>query len=238
MKPFFQLISLLALSLAVPADAIERPTVPLRETIAGLSIEARTYPDQAATERQFRLRAPAAGESPLYENLKSADFEVALPSGAPVTLPWSKDNGVRVQQLTQRMGFEGCWSDTKHPERVSQCLSPRDGHGHPAGADVSRRGLIPGSWFRRSCSGNGHVAGGHVTGGGVSWGSSVGASCPETGAFALRNLGRSQKAYPTHRTDLGMENPNFAEVGMRSLGSPHVLLKLTRFFTPNFGVRV
>ena len=95
MKPFFQLISLLALSLAVPADAIERPTVPLRETIAGLSIEARTYPDQAATEWQFRLRAPAAGESPLYENLKSADVEVALPSGAPVTLHWSKDNGVR-----------------------------------------------------------------------------------------------------------------------------------------------
>jgi hypothetical protein len=41
-----------------------------------------------------------------------------------------------------------------------------------------------------------------------------------------------------HRTDLGVENPNFAEVGVRSIGSPHVLLDLTRFFTSNFGVRV
>ena len=90
MKPFFRLISLLALSLAVPADAIERPAVPLRETIPGLRIETQAYPDQAATEWQFRLRAPTAGESPLYENLKSADFEVAFPSGAPVTLHWSK----------------------------------------------------------------------------------------------------------------------------------------------------
>jgi alpha-galactosidase len=90
MKPFFRLISLLALSLAIPADAIERPAVPLRETIPGLRIEAQVYPDQAATEWQFRLRAPAAGESPLYENLKSADFEVAFPAGAPVTLHWSK----------------------------------------------------------------------------------------------------------------------------------------------------
>ena len=90
MKPIFRLISLLALSLAVPADAIERPAVPLRETIPGLRIEAQAYPDQAATEWQFRLRAPTAGESPLYENLKSADFEVAFPSGAPVTLHWSK----------------------------------------------------------------------------------------------------------------------------------------------------
>ena len=90
MKPFFRLISLLALSLAVPADAIERPAVPLRETIPGLRIEPHAYPDQTATEWQFRLRAPTAGESPLYENLKSADFEVAFPSGAPVTLHWSK----------------------------------------------------------------------------------------------------------------------------------------------------
>jgi hypothetical protein len=34
-----------------------------------------------------------------------------------------------------------------------------------------------------------------------------------------------------------VENPNFAEVGVRSIGSPHVLLDLTRFFTSNFGVR-
>jgi alpha-galactosidase len=90
MKPFFLLISVLALSMAVSADAIERPTAPLRETVPGLRIETQAYPDHAATEWQFRLRAPEAGESPLYENLKSADFEVAFPADAAVMLHWSK----------------------------------------------------------------------------------------------------------------------------------------------------
>jgi alpha-galactosidase len=90
MKPFPILIGVLALSLAVSADAIERPTAPLRETVPGLRIETQAYPDQAATEWQLRLRAPEAGESPLYENLKSADFEVAFPPNAKVRLHWSK----------------------------------------------------------------------------------------------------------------------------------------------------
>ena len=90
MKPFPLLISVLALSMAVSADAIERPTAPLRETVPGLRIETQAYPDHAATEWQFRLRAPEAGESPLYENLKSADFEVAFPADAAVMLHWSK----------------------------------------------------------------------------------------------------------------------------------------------------
>lgn len=90
MKPFSLLLSALALSLAVSADAIDRPTAPLRETVPGLRIETQAYPDHAATEWQFRLRAPEAGESPLYENLQSADFEVAFPADAPVMLHWSK----------------------------------------------------------------------------------------------------------------------------------------------------
>ncbi len=90
MKPFPILIGVLALSLAVSADAIERPATPLRETVPGLRIETQAYPDQAATEWQFRLRAPEAGESPLYESLKSADFEVAFPANTPVRLHWSK----------------------------------------------------------------------------------------------------------------------------------------------------
>ena len=90
MKPFPILIGVLALSLAVSADAIERPTAPLRETVPGLRIETQAYPDQAATEWQLRLRAPEAGEFPLYENLKSADFEVAFPPNAKVRLHWSK----------------------------------------------------------------------------------------------------------------------------------------------------
>jgi hypothetical protein len=88
MKPFSLLLSVLALSMAVSADAIERPTAPLRETVPGLRIETQAYPDHAATEWQFRLRAPEAGESPLYENLKAADFEVAFPANAAVMLGW------------------------------------------------------------------------------------------------------------------------------------------------------
>lgn len=90
MKPFPILIGVLALSLAASTDAIERPAAPLRETVPGLRIETQSYPDQAATEWQFRLRAPEAGESPLYENLKSADFQVAFPPDAKVRLHWSK----------------------------------------------------------------------------------------------------------------------------------------------------
>lgn len=90
MKPFSLLLSALALSMAVSADAIERPTAPLHETVPGLRIETQAYPDHAATEWQFRLRAPEAGESPLYENLKVADFEAAFPPDTQVRLHWSK----------------------------------------------------------------------------------------------------------------------------------------------------
>ena len=84
------LLAPLAALQAADGHGIERPEAPLREVVPGLRIEAQAYPDQTATEWQFRLRAPTAGESPLYENLKSADFEVAFPSGEPVTLHWSK----------------------------------------------------------------------------------------------------------------------------------------------------
>lgn len=90
MRPLPILIGVPALSLAVYADAIERPTAPLRETVPGLRIETQAYPDQAATEWQFRLRAPEADGSPLYENLKSADFEVAFPPDVQVRVHWSK----------------------------------------------------------------------------------------------------------------------------------------------------
>jgi len=94
MKSSRPLLVLLLAPLAVlqvaSVQGIERPDTPIREVFPGLRIEARTYPEHEATEWQFRLRAPAAGESPLYENLRSADFEVVFPSGAPVTLHWSK----------------------------------------------------------------------------------------------------------------------------------------------------
>ncbi len=90
MKTVPTFITVLALSLAVSANAIERPTAPLRETVPGLRIETRAYPDHSATEWQFRLRAPETGKSPLYESLKSADFEVAFAANTPVRLHWSK----------------------------------------------------------------------------------------------------------------------------------------------------
>jgi len=84
------LISVLALSLSAAADAIELPASPLREPVPGLRIESLAYPEHGATEWQLRLQAPEGGESPLYENLKSADFEVAFPANAAVMLHWSK----------------------------------------------------------------------------------------------------------------------------------------------------
>jgi alpha-galactosidase len=94
MRPDLPLLALLLTPLAVlqvaSAQGIERPDAPLREVVPGLRIEVRPYPEHGATEWQSRLRAPAAEESPLYENLKSADFEVAFPGGTPVTLHWSK----------------------------------------------------------------------------------------------------------------------------------------------------
>ena len=95
MKPTLPLLAVLLLAPlawlgAADGQGIERPDAPLREGVPGLRIEARPYPEHGATEWQFRLRAPASGESPIFENLQSADFEVAFPSGAPVTLHWSK----------------------------------------------------------------------------------------------------------------------------------------------------
>jgi len=46
-----------------------------------------------------------------------------------------------------------------------------------------------------------------------------------------------KKAHPTHRTDLGMENPDLDELGIRSKKSHQGLLYLSRFFTSDLGVR-
>jgi alpha-galactosidase len=86
----FAAIMLVAIWSSSCAYGIERPDAPLRETVPGLRIEKHTYTNHAATEWQFRLRAPEAGESPLYENLKSADFEVAFPFNAKVVLHWNR----------------------------------------------------------------------------------------------------------------------------------------------------
>lgn len=63
---------------------------PASAAAPGLRFEKRYYGDQNAIEWQVRLQAPASGERPLYENLKSADFELQFPTSGPVRLHWSK----------------------------------------------------------------------------------------------------------------------------------------------------
>ena len=55
----------------------------------GLRFEKRDYPEENAIEWGVWLQAPAVGDSPLYEDLKSADFVVQFPSEKAVTLHWS-----------------------------------------------------------------------------------------------------------------------------------------------------
>ena len=53
---------------------------------------------------------------------------------APRAFRGQRLSGVREKKTTKRTEFAGFWSATKNPGRVSQCLSPRDGQGPPAGA--------------------------------------------------------------------------------------------------------
>lgn len=69
---------------------LRRPHSPLRADVRGLHIKARHYPAYQATEWQIRLRAPAKRQSPLYRDLKSADFVIDCSAADLVTLHWSK----------------------------------------------------------------------------------------------------------------------------------------------------
>jgi len=64
--------------------------MPCSASHAGLQFERRDYQEENAFEWQVRLQAPADRESPLYEELQSADFGVQFPSDRGVTLHWSK----------------------------------------------------------------------------------------------------------------------------------------------------
>jgi len=59
-------------------------------SIPSLRFEVRGYTDCNAVEWQVRLQTPAEGDSPLYEDLRSADWVTCFPSDAPITLHWSK----------------------------------------------------------------------------------------------------------------------------------------------------
>jgi alpha-galactosidase len=68
----------------------ETSGTPRRASTPGLRCDTRSYPEHNAFEWQMRLQAPAVGESPIYEDLKSADFVVQFPASAGMTLHWSK----------------------------------------------------------------------------------------------------------------------------------------------------
>lgn len=61
-----------------------------RDLAGGFQAEERRYPAHHATEWQVRLRAPAGGEPPLFEEVKSADFVASFPVAGPVALHWNK----------------------------------------------------------------------------------------------------------------------------------------------------
>ena len=52
--------------------------------------QRRDYPAANAVEWQVRLHAPDRGSSPLFEDVRSADFVATFPADSPVTLHWSK----------------------------------------------------------------------------------------------------------------------------------------------------
>ena len=94
------LLSLSADSQAADADSelvlsrdfrlIELRQMPGPAVHPGLRFEKRGYPEENAAEWQVRLQGPAGGESPLVEDVKSADFVVRFPAPAEATLHWSK----------------------------------------------------------------------------------------------------------------------------------------------------
>jgi len=69
----------------------------------GLHFETRGYPDHNACEWQVRLEAPADRESAIYENVKSADFVVRLPSDRVATLHWSKGSHSDISDFQPRV---------------------------------------------------------------------------------------------------------------------------------------
>ncbi|MEO2045295.1 MAG: alpha-galactosidase [Pirellulales bacterium] len=69
---------------------------------SSLRFEQREYSKENAVEWQVRLQAPAGEESPLYEDVKSADFTVRFPSNQGVTLHWNKGSHAEVTDFQPR----------------------------------------------------------------------------------------------------------------------------------------
>lgn len=100
--PLLFAFNILVACFASCAHAVQRPGSVLRESVPGLNIETRDYPDHNATLWESRLRAPNEESSPLYQNLKSADFEVAFKPNAEVVLHWSKGSHAEPDDFAPR----------------------------------------------------------------------------------------------------------------------------------------
>jgi alpha-galactosidase len=77
--------------------------MPCSPSYSGLLFEQRDYPGESAIEWQVRLQAPTGEDSPLYEDLKSADFTVQFPSEQRATVYWSKGSHSESTDFQPRM---------------------------------------------------------------------------------------------------------------------------------------
>ena len=77
--------------------------MPCSVSHSGLRFERRRYPEDWAVEWQVRLRGPSNGKSPLYEDLRSADFTVRFPSDQQVTLHWNEGSHARETDFRPRV---------------------------------------------------------------------------------------------------------------------------------------
>ena len=118
---------------AVPFALLRGPVV--------VGLAAESAQTQGAIRHHLKQDVAAVVQAgPLNHRNESAivnagDVLVLIPTGVP---PKHRKHpvlsGVRVQKLTKRTEFAGFWSAAKHPGRVSQYLSPRDGQGASGGS--------------------------------------------------------------------------------------------------------
>lgn len=64
--------------------------MPIGNMPPGIVVVERSYPEHRALEWQLRISAPETEESPLYQELVSADFLLELPDNSETQLHWSQ----------------------------------------------------------------------------------------------------------------------------------------------------
>ena len=81
-----------------------------------MHFDARDYPEHNAVEWQVRLQAPSDAESPLYENVMSADFVASFPSADERGAPLEQRQPCRDHRLpaarrgARNPAVRSCWS--------------------------------------------------------------------------------------------------------------------------------